>query len=177
MSSNLRIVPWTGNVCNWLLAMVKADLCCVLRNSRISLTMHKTKIAMLAALSLSVPVSARIPPERLLELSRGLAQTLIGLSPAGADIYARRMVASAEDNQQFEAGSRLKVLLGEELAREAPNRLRLAKLSEAIAREKANISRGESKHLIATAFQLSETDRRKLGEVIARNNGTAPGTP
>jgi hypothetical protein len=134
--------------------------------------MHKATSTLLAALVLAAPVSAKIPTERLLELSRGLAQGLIGLSPSGADIYARRAVAFSEKTERFDSLSRLKVLIGEELAREAPDRLRLAKLSEAAAREQANIALLESNELIATAFQLSDADRRKLGKVIARNNGT-----
>jgi hypothetical protein len=137
--------------------------------------MRKAKTVLLAALILSAPAFAKVPTETIFELVRSQALVLIGLSPRGAEIYARRAVASSERRGRFDAVSRLKVLMGEELAREAPDRLRVVKLSKAVAQEEAKDARSEYEELIATAFQLPEADRRQLGKVIARNNGTALG--
>ena len=137
--------------------------------------MRKAKTALLVALLISAPVSAQVPTDTLFQLARSQALVLIGLSPPGAEIYARRAVALSEKKGRFDALSRLKVLMGEELAREAPDRLRVAKLSKAVAQEQAKNARGEYEELIATAFQLPDADRRQLGKVIARNNGTALG--
>jgi hypothetical protein len=137
--------------------------------------MHIAKLALLAALILSVPVSAKVPIENLLALARSQALVLMGLSPAGAEIYARRAVDFSEKKGRFDAVSRLRALQGEELSRKAPDRLRVAKLSEAIAEAEARDARSENEELVATAFQLPEVDRRQLGKVIARNNGTALG--
>lgn len=137
--------------------------------------MQIAKTALLAALIFSAPASAEMPTDRLYEVARSQALVLIGLSPAGAEIYARRSVAFSERKGRFDALSSLKVLMGEELAREAPDMLRVAELSRAVAQEQANDARAEYEELIETAFELPEADRRKLGDMIARNNGAALG--
>lgn len=105
----------------------------------------------------------------MLASARQLAFSVFDLSPAGADIYARRVVAFSSSDR-FKALTRLDMLIGEELARQKPDRSRLARLTEAVAREEATLARTERQHTIATAFQLSEGDRRTLGEVIRRNH-------
>ncbi|OQW75040.1 MAG: hypothetical protein BVN33_06900 [Proteobacteria bacterium ST_bin13] len=135
--------------------------------------MRKAKAALLAVLILCAPVSAEVSTDTLFELTRSHALVLIGLSPPGAGIYARRAVAFSEKKDRFAALSRLKVLMGEELAREAPDRLRVEELSKAVAQEEARDARLRYEELIKTAFQLSVTDRQKLGKMIARNNGSS----
>ena len=71
--------------------------------------------------------------------------------------------------------SRLKVLMGNELARKSPDMVRVAELSEAVAREQSKDAQAEYEELVETAFQLPDADRRKLGDMIARNNGIALG--
>ncbi len=137
--------------------------------------MQIAKTALLAALLFSAPVSAQMPTDTLYELARNQALVLIGLSPPGAEIYARRSVAFNEKNGRFDALVRLKVLMGKELAQEAPDMLRVTELSRAVAQEQAKDARAEYEELIETAFHLPDADRRKLGDTIARNNGTALG--
>lgn len=144
---------------------------CVLSNSRIATTGQTAKTALLAALILSAPVSAKVPTDTLLDLVRTQALVLMGLSPTGAEIYARRAVAFSEKTGRFDAVSRLKVLMGEELARKIPDRRRVARLSEAVAQEQARDARSQHEELIAKAFQLPEPDRRQLGKVTRSITG------
>jgi hypothetical protein len=132
-------------------------------------------VALLAALLITVPVSAQLqlPRERLIEVARSIGEGLIGLSPGGAEIYARRAVTFAGANRvRFDELAQLRVAFGEELARDAPNRKHLSMITDRIAREEARQARLKGNELISTAFALPEDDRRKLGQAIARNMGS-----
>lgn len=131
--------------------------------------MNKIKFALLSFVLVAVPVAAQQSNDRMLETARQLAASLIGLSPSGADTYARRVVAFSSPDR-LKALTRLDMLIGEELARQKPDRARLAQLTEAVATEEASLARTERQHTIATAFQLSDRDRRAFGQVIARNH-------
>lgn len=139
--------------------------------------MQIAKTALLATIIAvaSAPALAQTPTDKLYELARSQALSLIGLSPAGVEIYARRSVAFSENKGRFGALSRLKVLLGNELARKSPDMLRVTELSRAVAREQSKDAQAEYEELVETAFQLPDADRRKLGDMIARNNGMALG--
>lgn len=129
----------------------------------------KIKLALLPLLLVGVPVAAQRDNDRLLETARQFAASMIGLSPTGADTYARRVVEFSSPDR-LKALTHLDMQIGEELARQKPNRVRLAQLAEAVAREEASLARAERQHTIATAFQLSDRDRRALGRVIVRNH-------
>lgn len=131
--------------------------------------MSKMKFALLSLALVAVPVAAQQSSDRMLETARQLAVSLIGLSPAGADTYARRQVAFSSPDR-FKALTRLDMLIGEELVRQKPDLARLAQLTEAVAKEEASLARTERHHTIATAFQLSDRDRRAFGQVIVRNH-------
>ena len=65
--------------------------------------MQIAKTALLATFIAVVPALAQTPTDKLYELARSQALALIGLSPAGAEIYARRSVAFSERKDRFEA--------------------------------------------------------------------------
>jgi hypothetical protein len=131
--------------------------------------MNKMKFGLLALVLVAVPVAAQQSSALMLENARQIAASLFGLSPTGADAYARRQVAFI-NSDRFKALTRLDMLIGEELIRQNPDLVRLAQLTEAVAKEEASLARTERQHTIATAFQLSERDRRAFGQVIVRNH-------
>ena len=131
--------------------------------------MNKMKFALLSLVLVAVPVAAQQSGDRMLEAARSVPISLFGLSPTGADIYARRQAAFSSP-ERFKALTGLDLLIGEELARERPDRALLAQLTEAVAKEEASLARTERQHTIATAFQLSDRDRRAFAQVIVRNH-------
>jgi hypothetical protein len=108
--------------------------------------------------AVAIPVAAQSATDRTLEMARNIASSLMGLSPPGAETYARRVVASSSYDK-CNALTRLDMLIGEELAREKPDRERLRNLVEAIAKEEASLARTERQETITTAFVLSDSDR------------------
>jgi hypothetical protein len=131
--------------------------------------MNTRKLALLLLVAIAVPVVAQSTIDRTFEMTRNIASSVIGLSPQGAETYARHVVAS-RSSEQFKALTGLDMQVGEELAREKPDRKRLHLLVEAIAAEEASLARRERQKTITTAFLLSNSDRRLFGQMIVRTH-------
>ena len=131
--------------------------------------MNKRKLALLSLIAVAAPVAAQLTTDQTLEIARTIASSLIGLSPSGAETYARRVVATSS-SAKYKALTRLDLQIGEELAREKPDRARLEQLIEAVAIEEASLARTKRQETVTTAFLLSASDRKILGRMIVQSH-------
>ncbi|KHL24606.1 hypothetical protein PK98_11565 [Croceibacterium mercuriale] len=96
--------------------------------------------------------------------------TLMGLSPEGQELltadYLRRTTVDrhARSTQLYRA-------IGEELSRENPDRAVLSALAEEQAAEAARLDLQDSTQLFDLAFDLSSTDRQKMGQFMVKTAG------
>lgn len=120
----------------------------------------------MAGLLLATPVIAQGSGPSLLEYGR-IAAGLIGLSPEGTELWARKSVewARTDDFRRLNAVERA---IGEELARPSPDRARLMALTNDYVAERSVLARREKQQLIDAAFDLSPADRARLGRFIER---------
>jgi hypothetical protein len=79
-------------------------------------------------------------------------------------------VVATSSSAKYKALTRLDLQIGEELAREKPDRARLVQLIETIAAEEASLARTERQETVKTAFLLSASDRRLLARIIVQGH-------
>jgi hypothetical protein len=120
-------------------------------------------LALLPALA-----TAQAPSERYAAHARANA-ALLRLSPEGTALWAQH-ISHAGNRREWRRLSEIEMLIGQQLALEAPDRRVLDQLVEAYALESARTARSRKRQTVSTALQLSAADRKAVGTFLKVRN-------
>ncbi len=126
--------------------------------------------AAIAAIIMSLPASSQTRDETTSGIAKMIAK-VIGLSPEGIDIWARRAVELKKaSTHEYDRVGAADIAIGEELQRVSVDRERLTKLVERSVAEKAAVDRARQNAVIDTALRLSQSDRQIFGRHLVKSN-------